>query len=236
MSFTPRNIIADGPDAFSLALRAEYNSGITAIEASPIYTSISGSVYVNGSYSSFGYDYSFGKTMTLGPRTRSDIRAGITTIEEESYEVERVGAVSTYADLPDLFTAFGHSSSEVVIMHGAPVSITGQTLPFAPPAYSISELSITDTQAGTETDPDGNTTYVTGVFSISVPLFRGTIEGGDLEMYFLMQANISDGPNFEHAIDASSWGTADFRDIRGTYGTTSVDTNGVSYTWSLTLS
>lgn len=235
MSFTPRNIVADGPDAFNLALRAEYNSGLTAIEASPIYTSLSGSVYINGSYSSFDYDYDFDKTIILDPRARSNIRTGTTIIEEENYEVERVGAVSTYADLPDIFSAFGHSSSEVVIMHGAPVSITGQTVPFAPPAYSITGLSVTDTQAGTETDEDNNVTDITGVFSVSVPQFRGSVEGGDLEMYFLMQANISDGPNFEHAIDASSWDSADFRDIRGTYGTTSVDSNGVSYTWSLTL-
>lgn len=235
MSFTPRNIIADGPDAFSLALRADYNSGITAIEASPIYTSMSGSVYVNGSYSNLGYDYYYDKTMALNPRTRSNIRTGTTIIEEENYEVERVGAVSTYTDLPDVFLAFGHSSSEVVIMHGAPVSITGRTVPFAPPTFSVSGLSITDNQAGTKTDEDGNVTDITGVFVVSTPQFRGSIEGGDLEMYFSMHANISSGPVFEHAIDASSWDGADFRDIRGTYGTTSVDINGVSYTWSLTL-
>ena len=61
---------------------------------------------------------------------------------------------------------------------------------------------------------------------------------GDLKIVVLLAYVIDFGSFsglFTYEIYASSWTILDFRDIRGTYGTSSTDVNGIEYTWSVTV-
>jgi len=244
MSFSPRNLVCDGPDAFSKILAIGFEPLISSAEASPIYQTINLECSVNGTYSDGDLDYEFSGSTDIPEQTRLEIRSDIGGVDPvgEHYEIERSHDVSTWIDVGIVFG--GDYSPNFAALQYNPLGCNGGTPPFAPPNFytgsDFTDLSIEGTVTDNSTTPP--TVTPKGIkLAFLPPLFRGSIQDGDLEMVVSLNVvvNYGDGDayseTFEDVTDCSAWTTADFRDIRGTYGATDYDSNGIEYVWSVTI-
>lgn len=239
MSLTPRNIVADSP--LSLEGIAFLTIGDpTGIEASPIYTQISGACTINGTYNAPGdIDYIYDNA-AVNPdplNTRVALRDLSPFLVLESYRIaERYAGYSPfYVDVGATSDIVG--DGEFVAVHGRLVSRT--ISPLSIPIFST-DLVKTNANAGTRRDnttSPATETDIGATITLKMPFTRGTIEDGDLVIVFQILADMESRENYtmELEVDASGWGSTDFRDIRGTYGTTSTDPDGIEYIWSITI-
>jgi len=240
MSLDPRNIVADGPDVMSKVLAIGIDPLSSSGEGSPIYTTIDAEVSVSGAYTDGFLEYSFTGTTSIDQRTRVEIRSIIGGVDfaGEHYEIIRDNDVSSWVDFGVIT---GVAELEFLSVQSNILGCNGGTPPFAPPNFICSILGFVDGER-VDTEPDPNVTEPRAIeLSIIPPYFTGSIQDGDLMMVVALsiKVNVSDPDEYSetltHEIDASSWTTLDFRDIRGTYGTTSYDTNGIEYIWSVTI-
>jgi len=238
MSLEPRNFVCDGPDVFA-KLTISPSPAPNATEASPIYTSIDAQVAVSGSYVDGTKTFDFSHTTSITTLTRVAARDG-STVTIENLEIERDHNVSAYADIAAEPVP---GANETIMIGRGLLSGSGLVVPFDPPNLSSSlleEVAEIGTVTDTAPDPD-TTTAIEGLLSVFAPYFTGTISGGDLKMVVRMDGLIfvstaAEYPvSFTKEIDASAWGSPDFRDIRGTYSQTDTDSNGIEYVWSVTV-
>lgn len=241
MSLTPRNIVVNGP-YFLRDIQFATGGDPSGLEASPIYTSISGTCDINGSYYGTGFlsdiEYIY-SSVTLTPdslTTRRSLRSlspfhdysSDSIITDEIWNVD-VGATG------DLVGA-----NEFVAVHGYQVSRTPS--PFDIPIFS-ERLTKENLTAGTRRDHSTSPATDSDIgasIEIVPPAVTGSIEGGDLKLVFSIIVGMNLGAEnytetLQLEIDASAWTSTDFRDIRGTYGATSYDSKGIEYIWSLTI-
>ena len=232
----PRNIVADGPDVFALDPAASHAAFSLGAEASPIYLTVDASVAVSGSYTVGTVTREYSGSTSVTQRTRAAIRTDAEVDSAgENYEIKRDHGDSNWGDFGVLM---GGASNTFSAVHWNPMGCNGGTPPFAPPTFVLDSF-IVEYVDGTETDtaPDPDTeTPITVEVSVVPPFFTGSIQDGDLKMLVRLIA-VENGvmETFDEEIDASAWTVTDFRDIRGTYGTTSTDSNGIEYTWSITI-
>ena len=240
MSLDPRNIVADGPDVMSKVLAIGILPLSSSGEGSPIYTTIDAEASVSGAFTDGFLEYSFSGTTSIDQRTRVEIRSIIGGVDfaGEHYEIIRDNDVSSWVDFGVIT---GGAELEFVAVQSNILGCNGGTPPFAPPNFICSILGYVDGER-IDTEPDPNVTEPRTIeLSIIPPYFTGSIQDGDIMMVVALsiKVNVSDSDEYSetltHEIDASSWTTLDFRDIRGTYGTTSYDTNGIEYIWSVTI-
>jgi len=238
MEVEARNITADGPDLF------QFNF---VIDASPIYLTLDASISVlGGSFTDGDFDYEVAPaSKTHTQRTRQLSRdTSFGEVIGENVEIERVHDVSSFYDhADDLFIVsdvdrFAAILGDVDGFGG----LQDQLSPYSPPVFPLNSgdffhrfddiVTKTRTSNGDEVQRD----VVTTVFA---PRFEGSILGEDLKMIISLGVSISSAPSFgdtfDVEIDASSWGSAELRDIRGTWGGTDTDDKGIGYTWSITL-
>ena len=253
MAIEPRNIVCDSPDVFSqlIGVTASTPSGI---DASPIYTVRNATVTINGDYdgevgTAFeDYNYSYSNvTLDAVEQTREGLRDLVAGVFFENYEVSTSKTeVSSFADI--LFEDAMPPNTFVATQGDIPSASDQTRQPFAPPSMGggdpLTHVESDGVDVGvltiTNTPPPDTILDLSVSMVFNGPFFRGTIEGSDLEMYFTLSGTINQGHqpesvNEEVTVDASSWGSPDFRDIRGTYGTTSTDENGIEYVWSITI-
>jgi hypothetical protein len=239
MSLDPRNIVADGPDVMSKVLAIGILPLSSSGEGSPIYTTIDAEASVSGNFTSGVYDYSFSGSTTIDQRIRVDIRSIVGGVDfaGEHYEIIRDNDVSSWVDFGVIT---GGAELEFAAVQSNILGCNGGTPPFAPPNF-YPATDIDGYIDGTRVD-NSDPTPISEPSSIQLlfgpPYFTGSIQDGDLKMVVSLAYVIDSGDfsgSFTYEIDASSWTTLDFRDIRGTYGTTSTDDNGIEYIWSVTI-
>jgi hypothetical protein len=243
MSITPRNIVLDGPDVMSAVLAIGINPISSSGEGSPIYETIDAEAAVSGTYTDGPLEYDFSSTTAIPQQYRAELRplVGGVDVAGEHYEIERDHDVSSWVDFG--FISVGDPSTFLALQSNI-LGCNGGSPPFAPPFFyvgtDLTDYSIEGTVTDTSEDPE--TVNPRGIELIfTPPFFRGSIQDGDLEMVVSLTATVNvEDPGeytetFEFITDASAWDTTDFRDIRGTYGTTSYDANGIQYIWSITL-
>lgn len=237
MPLTPINIIADGPDVFSSLAAIGVDPLPSSAEGSPIYETIDAEVSVSGSYVVGTVTYDYSGTTSVTQRTREDIRTDAAIdIAGEHYEVVRDYDESSWGAFGVILSA---SENTFAAVQSNVLGCDGGTPPFAPPSFvlapSIIEY-IDGTSTDTDPDPDLEDT-VTIEMEVGTPFFTGSIQDGDLKMNVRLRIVENGNPQefFTEEIDASAWTESDFRDIRGTYGTTSYDSNGIEYIWSVTI-
>ena len=237
MALTPRNIVLDGPDVFSKVAFIGIDPLTSSAEGSPIYETIDAEVSVNGSYTVGTVTYEYAGTANATQRTRESIRTDATLdISGEHYEIERDHDVSSWIDFGVILSA---SEDTFAAVQGNILGCNGGTPPFAPPVF-LPEPEIVEYVEGTSTDTSTSPATVNTIsveLQLSPPFFTGSIQDGDLKMNVSLRIVENGNPaeTFTHEIDASAWTTADFRDIRGTYGATDYDSNGIAYVWSVTI-
>lgn len=242
MSLTPKNLRIDGLDVISDLILLGVPADDTGFDGSPIYTQLDASVTIDGSYSLGAVDYSYSSAvLTMPTLTRIGLRDALMTpfAIETRYPVP--GRFRTHtADIGG--TSGVIPSGRFVAGHVRQVSVHNP-VPFEPPAF-YGDTSIVVDPAGTKTDNGTTPATVTDLAASAIWSvgFTGAIETGDLvfKVYMSVTVNLGDGDEYtvdlSDDIDASAWGMADFRDIRGTYSPSGTDGNGITYTGSLTIS
>jgi hypothetical protein len=233
----PRNIIADGPDVFAKVAAIGIDPLVSSAEGSPIYETIDAEVSVNGSYTVGSVTYEYSGTTSVTQRTRESIRTdAVIDFAGENYEVVRDHGISSWVDFGVILDA---SENTFAAVQGNILGCNGGTPPFAPPSFLLAP-SIIEYIDGTSTDTDPDPDLIEAIIvelQIAPPFFTGSIQNGDLKMKVSLRIveNGNAAETFTAEIDCSTWDSTDFRDIRGTYGTTSYDTNGIEYVWSVTI-
>jgi len=239
----PRNLVVDGPDAFCSLIVFAIAPSSTGAEGSPIYTTIDADGDATGSWSDGTWDYTFtGSGSIITQRVRQAARDQIigVDISGENYEITRKYSESSWADIGIIS---GYDTDKFYAEQGYTLGCNGGVPPFAPPIFRT-DTQIISFVPGLRTNIlDPSDTNVTSTeIRITPPYFTGSIQDGDLKMVIRMDVWFDYGtgtPTFleEFLIetDCSSWTTTDFRDIRGAYGETSIDVNGITYTWSITI-
>lgn len=248
MSLTPRNIVVDGPDVAS-DLVFNVPADPSGFDASPIYTALSGTCTINGSYygavgtayEDIEYIYS-SVVMTPDSLARIPLKGEDLApfLSEDNFEIARDHSDSSYADIGA--TSGIIPTGKFAAFCGLLTSITNRPTPFDPPLFEP-DLNKEDMEAGTRRDHSVSPATdlpLGATVTIRAPVTTGSIEGGDLKLRFRLTVSMNAGyesytEDMDHEVDASAWTSADFRDIRGTYGTTSADVNGIEYVWSLTI-
>jgi hypothetical protein len=238
----PRNVIINNPRDIDFL----------GIDASPIYLTIDASVSVGAtSYSIDAYDYVVdAASHNFTQLTREplfDLSSG-GGIFYENNEITGYGESSFFDGLNDLFfgsSGGGKFAAGLLYVDGI---YSGRAYPFSPPDFftpsGTGYQSHTFSDIVTETDTGGTPPVdvlrdVT--VSVSVPQFTGALRDGDLKMVITFSGSVSGTHSGVSSvtdtveIDASAWDSPDFRDIRGTYGATSYDPNGIEYVWSVTI-
>ena len=281
-----RNIVVDGPDVmahlcdyfFGLDLGDAGSSNFVGavIDASPIYTEISGSVILNGSYirpTDPDYEFIYDNVeFTFPALTRIYQRDPALSPQADEFEaarsISRITGISSYYDrgfnnlglLPE--SRFLATQGLQTSGRDPTVFTSGQPSlpsPLDPPLLSAGTPFVFGFNTGTvifkkKIFPAGIVRYigsapspppdedVSAAMALSPPYTTGSIEGGNLglafRVYYLIDDDALFSPeqgSFEHIIDASTWGSPQLRDIRGTYGNTETDSRGLTYTWSLTI-
>lgn len=240
---TPENKVLNSPRVIDML----------AIESSPIYQTLDASVSVSGgSFTLDGYDYevsSVSKTFDQLERERAvevSLSGGMFYVNEE---VNIYGIRSYYDGLNDLLFA-SNAGKFVALNRNLDNRLNAFSLPFSPPEFLTPNGSGSFfhrfVDAVEITDPDGtpptNVKEKDVLVSVSAPVFTGNLLDGNLKMIIDFSASVQGWFNTNSGsvidsieIDCAAWGTPEFRDIRGTYGTTSTDDNGISYTWSITI-
>lgn len=241
MSLEPRNLVCDGPDVFSKVLAIGIDPLSSSGEGSPIYLTIDAEATVSGSYTDGAFEYAFSGSTAIDQLNRIEIRSivGGVDIAGENYEVTRDNDISSWVDFGFVTLI---SENEFVAAQSNILGCNGGTPPFAPPGFYHNQIfdAISGTRTDTDEDPDLVLDRSIGLV-FNPPYFTGSIQAGDLKMIISMEATVNEGdPDeytelFEHEVDCSTWTTLDFRDIRGTYGDTSYDVNGIEYIWSVTI-
>jgi len=243
MPLTPRNIVCDGPDVFSDVVFIGISPLQSHAEASPIYSTIDASVVVSGGYTAGDIEYDYSGSTSINQVSRIAIIDQVTGIEfgGDNFEIDRENDINSYIDVGIISVI---PTGNFAALHWQELGCNGGSPPFAPPRFSLAEI-ITDTIEGTRTDTSTDPEEETASFvrlTLTPPYFTGTISGGDLELVVELQVEVgytfsgsAYTESFTDKTDASGWGSPEFRDIRGTYGTTSTDSNGISYTWSITI-
>jgi len=232
MPLTPRNIVCDNPQVFSF-IAQRLSTDPTGIDSSPIYLTVDAQVAVSGSYTAGSNDYDFSATTSISTLNRVSIMDG-RTLSAANQNLD-----GTQYDLAqEVLLEAGEFAATIAKLIGAD-TFRFLIAPFGPPEFLHDGLGEENLVIGTVTDNNDDPATVTdaiGTFILSTPFFTGTIQGGDLKLKVRLIANLTNSSNtFIHEVDASAWGSPEFRDIRGTYGTTSTDSNGISYTWSITI-
>jgi hypothetical protein len=241
MSIIARNIVCDGPDVMSKVIEIGILPISSSAEGSPIYTTINATVTVAGSYTDGDLTYDYNDTVDLTEQTRTELRSivGGVDIAGENYEIVRVDGDSSWVDFGVITVV---PADTFLAVQSQKLGCNGGSPPFAPP-----EFLATNTQAfidGTRTDDSVAPPVITTPsmeLLFTTPYFVGSIKDGDLVFRTTLSVTVNDGDvdqyseSFNHDISATSWATTDFRDVRGTYGETSFDVNGISYTWSVTI-
>jgi len=235
MSLDPRNIVADGPDVMSKVLAIGIDPLASNGEGSPIYETIDAEVTVTGSYTVGTVTSAYSGTTNIIQRTRESIRTdAMIDIAGVNYEIIRENDVSNWMDFGVIISS---SENTFAAVQNNILGCNAGTPPFAPPGFLLAP-SIIEYIDGTIIDTDPPSVGVISVeLNVTPPFFTGSIQNGDLKMNVSLRVVEYGNPpeTFTYEIDASSWAILDFRDIRGTYGTTSYDTNGIEYIWSVTL-
>lgn len=241
MSLDPRNIVCDGPDAFSQVIAIGILPLSSSAEGSPIYDTIDAEVGVDGSYSDGAINYVFSGTTAITQSTRQEIRSmtGGVDFAGEHHEIVRLHDVSSWVDFGVIT---GISSNKFMACQSNVLGCNGGSPPFAPPAFVAGEMVGYVDGTRTDTAPDPHEEVARSIeLTVTPPFFTGSIQDGDLEMIVSLSVKVNVGmpdeytETFLHATDASAFGTSEFRDIRGTYGTTSHDSNGIEYVFSVTI-
>ena len=237
----PRNIVADGPDVFSRVAAIGIDPLSSSAEGSPIYLTIDASVAVSGSYTVGTVTYDYSGITSVTQRTRESIRidAGV-DMAGENYEIVRDHDPSSFVDFGVIYSS---TENTFFATQAHTLGCNGGTPPFAPPTFLLAPSIIEYIEGtSTDTDPDPDSVQDEAIeLSVSPPYFTGSIQAGDLEMIVRLLARVNEGTadeyieTFDIVTDASAWTSLDFRDIRGTYGTTSYDANGIEYIWSVTV-
>jgi len=238
MSVTARNLFIDGPD-----LLKHY----FAIDASPIYLTIDASVSTEGG--SFtdplrpNLDYVVSaESHTFPQLTRQTLRELNRPIFSVNEELTRAHSVSTYIDRAEDLDNFPDAGKFVAYLNSVDFN-DGSLSPYSPSKFEIPNFtngfshSFDNAVEETDTLPSPPVATLSDlVMGGNLPLFRGSIVGGDLEMFIAYGMSYAGYfPTSEIVIDASAWTQLDFRDIRGTYSQTDTDSNGIEYVWSVTV-
>ena len=244
-----RDIVCDSPAAFAETITT--TAGIpVGIDASPIYTTLNASVTIDGSYygtvgtSYEDIEYIYNAVAINAVQLdRIGLRDIFYGIVAANFEVLLNYDVSTYIDVMDTDSV---PAGEFIAICSPLPSVSGTgVMPFSPPKFSPSLNHASGDGQGVGTRKDHNDSPasesdldVTVVWS--GPLFRGTIEEGDLEMFFTLTGTINTNQQPEAiyeeiVIDCSSWDSTDFRDIRGTYTEIDTDANGITYDWEIVI-
>lgn len=224
------------------------------IESSPIYQTLDASVSVSGgSYTVDGYDYvvsAVSKNFDQLQRERAVEVALSGGIFYANESIDVYGNRSYFDGLNDLIMG-SNAGKFIAANREIDTRLNAFSLPFSPPFFFTPYsgngiLPHIFADAVEITDPDGtppaNVKEKNVSVSVGTPFFAGKLLDGDLKMIVAFSAAVqgwlsgnSGSVNDRVEIDCSAWGTPEFRDIRGTYGTTSTDENGISYTWSITI-
>jgi hypothetical protein len=243
MSLAPRNIVADSPESLRAITFITFGDP-TGIEASPIYTEISGTCTINGTYNNtFGgtedvdYIYDNAEVTPDSLDTRVALRDLSPFPALINYRISELyaGYSPFYVDVGATSDIVG--SGEFVAVHGHLVS--RKSTPLDIPIFST-DLVKTNTTAGIRRD---NTTDppteidIGATITLKMPFTRGTIEDGDLVIVFQIFAEMESRGNYtmELEVATTGWDSTDFRDIRGTYSATTTDPDGIEYDWSITI-
>lgn len=232
-----RNVVINNPRVLDFLL----------IDSSPIYSTIDGSVSVTGgSFTIDDKDFVVSSASHTFPQLVREHSFEVTTgIFYENQEIDVFGVTSYYDGLDDLL--FGSNSGKF-IAESRPVSshLNSFSQPFSPPFFYTPNatgnldhgfediVEITDTTGTPPSNVSTRDLFVT----VGTPIFTGDLLDGDFKLVVLFGAVIQGLPSYTDSleIDASAFGSPELRDIRGTYGATSTDDNGIEYVWSITLS
>ena len=100
MSLEPRNLVCDGPDAFSRILSIGIMPINSNADGSPIYLTIDAEATVTGEYTEDDIVYSFSGSTSIDQLNRVDLRSiiGGVDIAGENYEITRNNDLSTWVD------------------------------------------------------------------------------------------------------------------------------------------
>ena len=241
MSLTPRNIVADSPDVMSKVLFIGISPISSSGEGSPIYLTIDATASVSGSYTDGDIDYAYSGSDSIPQKNRVEIRPLVSGVDVagEHYEIVRDNDVSSWVDFGFIT---GIDTNEFLATQSNDLGCNGGIPPFAPPEFLPDNMEAF--VEGTRTDNSETPALVTTPsikFVFYPPYFVGSIQDGDLIMRVSLEISVNDGDADEYIevfnfdTDASAWVSTDFRDIRGTYGDTNTDANGMEYTWSVTI-
>lgn len=253
MSLEPRNIVVDGPDVFGNAGSLTFGEP-SGVDAPPFYSSFSGALAMSGSYygaagtayEDIEYDFN-GISMATQELERIGLRdplLGLTAFEIR-YEINRNTDPNAFIDIGGANALADGKCIACCAFRGAP---SGQFVPLSVPWFQSAGNPSFDPDAGVgvrrdhSNDPPTESDILVNASFIG-PSFTGTIGESDFRMKFSVRVTFftesdeinSLERNFNVEVDVSSWTTLDFRDIRGTYGTTSTDPNSIEYAWSVTI-
>jgi len=238
MSIVARNIVVEGPDVMSHLAATSFDYFPGGFEAAPIYLTLDAAVTMTGSFSVGSIDYDYSGSPTISQMTRVAARDLTITLELENAEIARTTNPSAFADAA---SSTGLSTNEfTATLLDLDICANGVTPPFSPPWFGEKNPGMSGSVTGTKTDNTQIPAVVTDAnagLRVFPPKFSGTIADGDLQMYVEL-SYVVDGVGsgiFRKNYDASAWGSPDFRDIRGTYGATDTDSNGIEYVWSVTV-
>jgi len=251
MSLTPKDIRVEGPDVFG-NLAVVTLGEPSGIDAPPFYESFHGELTMNGSYYGSGFysniEYVYSSVlMETQELTRIGLRDPLLDVMafEEGYEVVRNTDPSGFADIGGTTAS---ADGKCAAFCGFVQAPSGQFVPLSVPWFTSAGSPSFDPDPGIGVRRDHDDDPVTEIDilvypSFTGPYFTGTIGESDFRMKFGVRVTFftttgelnPDVRSFEVEVDVSAWTSFNFRDIRGTYGATSYDVNGIEYVWSITL-
>jgi hypothetical protein len=255
----PQDVTIENLFHLELLTSVNFNYRTFGLDAAPYYSTLSASVSASGDFNADGIELDFnGISHTFDELER------VWLIDKRDPVAVAVAFESETLNFPFDPNTNPPFPSSATADHGFVVDLTDREffasiypslkvhetaayklLPFSPPwfgsqggyngSYGSYDSLFSVQKFATRTDFNQDPPMVTEQgfeLKISSPFFRGSITGGDMQMYIRCHAR---GTDYEIAIDASSWGELEFRDIRGTYSGAFEDDDGISYSFSLTI-
>lgn len=232
----------------------------TKLDASPIYTSISATCAISGSHIRTLDVIRYSGEVTTAVMTRISLRDLALMSSEPGYRPINPGIAEgegsfdrLFSVLDLLFNPFSSLSDRFVAVCGLTVSSTlpapplagnyRNRAPYDPPVF-IGDIRGFNNRVGTQ----GGFSSLSFRRPVSADLHTwvsrvsGSVSEGntvlEIGIRVVTSSNIEPSLSdevFTVQLDTSEWGSAEWRDIRGTYGATNVDSRGIQYVWSVTI-